>query len=55
MKEKEIKVGDWVTVKKIGLAGVYEVESIDGDNYVVIQKEGTWTNRLKLKKSEISK
>ena len=55
MKNSEIKVGDWVTVRKVGIDGVYEVESIDGDNYTIVQKEGNWTNRLTLKRNEIDK
>tara|TARA_B100000287_G_C20467634_1_gene715915 strand:+ start:510 stop:680 length:171 start_codon:yes stop_codon:yes gene_type:complete len=56
MKEKkEIKVGDWVKVLKVGIDGLYEVESIDGENVVVIQKEGSWVSRLKLKLDEIVK
>jgi hypothetical protein len=55
MKKDKIKVGDWVRVLKVGIDGVYEVESIDGDNYTIIQKEGKWTNRLTLKINEITK
>ena len=55
MKKDKIKVGDWVRVLKVGIDGVYEVESIDGDNYPIIQKEGKWTNRLTLKINEITK
>ena len=31
-EEKEIKVGDWVRVRKVGIDGIYEVESIDGED-----------------------
>ena len=54
-EKKEVKVGDWVRVRKDGIDGLYEVESIDGDNYTIIQKEGKWTNRLTLKINEITK
>ena len=56
MKEKkDIKVGDWVRVRKVGIDGLYEVESIDGENIVVTQKEGSWVSRLKLKLDEVIK
>ena len=54
-EKKEIKVGDWVRVRKVGIDGLYEVESIDGENIVVIQKEGSWVSRLKLKLDEVIK
>ena len=54
-EKKEIKVGDWVRVRKVGVDGLYEVESIDGENIVVTQKEGSWVNRLKLKLDEVIK
>ena len=53
--KKEIKVGDLVRVRKTGMTGMFEVASIDGDNYEVIQKEGTWTFKLKVKLNEITK
>ncbi len=53
--KKEIKVGDLVRVRKTGMTGMFEVVSIDGDNYEVIQKEGTWTFKLKVKLNEINK
>ena len=55
MKKDKIKVGDWVRVLKVGIDGVYEVESIDGENIVVTQKEGSWVSRLKLKLDEVIK
>ena len=53
--KKEIKVGDLVRVRKTGMTGMFQVASIDGDNYEVIQKEGTWTFKLKVKLNEITK
>ena len=55
MKDNKIKIGDWVRVLKIGMEGMYEVESIENDNYTVVQREGTWSYRLTLKINEISK
>ena len=54
-EKKEIKVGDWVRVRKVGVDGLYEGESIDGENIVGTQKEGSWVNRLKLKLDEVIK
>ena len=53
--KKEIKVGDLVRVIKTGMTGMFEVVSVDGDNYEVVQKEGTWTFKLKVKSNEITK
>jgi hypothetical protein len=53
--KKEIKVGDLVRVRKTGMTGMFEVVSIDGDNYEVIHSEGTWTFKLKVKLNEITK
>ena len=36
MKDKEIKVGDWVVVTKVGLTERYMVESIEDDFYIVV-------------------
>ena len=55
MKDKKIKVGDWVIVTKVGLTERYMVESIEDDFYLVIQKEGTYVHRLKVKKNQINK
>tara|TARA_R110002167_G_scaffold138931_1_gene326328 strand:- start:126 stop:296 length:171 start_codon:yes stop_codon:yes gene_type:complete len=55
MKDKEIKVGDWVTVKTVGLTDRYVVESIEGDFYIVTQKEGTYVHRLTLDKNKVRK
>jgi hypothetical protein len=55
MKDKKIKVGDWVIVTKVGLTERYMVESIEDDFYIVIQKEGTYVHRLKVKKNKINK
>ena len=54
-EKKEVKIGDWIRVRKVGIDGLYEVESIDGDEYTVVQKEGSWVSRLKLKLDEVDK
>ena len=58
--KSELKVGDWVRLKVIGLNDEkyeppYQIESIDGDNYVVVQKEGSYTHRMTLKKEKLTK
>ena len=55
MKDKKIKVGDWVSVAKVGIHELYTVESIEDDFYVIIQKEGTYVHRLKVKKNKVRK
>ena len=60
-KEKsEIKVGDWVHVKIVGIKlegnePAYQIESIEGDDYHVVQTEGTYQHRLKVKKGKLKK
>ena len=55
MKDKKINIGDWVSVKKVGMSGLFTVESIEGSKYTVTQKEGTWTYRLTLEINEIER
>ena len=51
-----MKQGDWVRVVKTGLTDTpFQIESIDKDGYVVIQKEGTYVYRIKVKKDEVTK
>ena len=54
-EKKGVKIGDWIRVRKVGIDGLYKVESIDGDEYTVVQKEGSWVSKLKLKLDEIIK
>jgi hypothetical protein len=63
IKEKsEIKVGDWVHVLIVGFrSGVnanepaYQVEKIEGDEYHVVQTEGTYQHRVTVKKGKLKK
>ena len=60
-KEKsEIKVGDWVHVKIVGIKlegnePAYQIEKIDGDDYHVVQTEGSYKHRMKVKKGKVIK
>ena len=57
-KEKsEIKVGDWVRIVMVGINDgknepAYRIESIDGDDYHVVQTEGSYKHRMKVKKGK---
>ena len=56
----KLKIGDWVKLRVIGINNEkyeppYQIESIDGDNYVVVQKEGSYTHRMTLKKEKLRK
>jgi|TARA_Y100000296_G_scaffold54796_1_gene62881 hypothetical protein len=55
--KSELKVGDWVHVVMIGFARefAYQIESIEGDEYNVVQKEGTYEHRVKVKKEKLRK
>jgi hypothetical protein len=62
-KEKsEIKVGDWVHVIIVGFRSgeyknepAYQVEKIEGDEYHVVQTEGTYQHRVTVKKGKLKK
>ena len=56
MKGDEIKVGDWVKILKLGMSDTAaQVESITDDEYVVVQKEGSYEYRTKLDKKKLRK
>ena len=59
MKNTEIVVDDWVKVLIVGLSDKneppYKVESIDGDDYTVVQKEKFYKHRIKVKKEKLRK
>ena len=58
LKEKsEIKVGDWVHVIIVGIKNepAYRIESIDGDDYIAVQKEGSYEHRVTVKKGKLRK
>ena len=60
-KEKsEIKVGDWVHVIRFRSGPyanepAYQIESIDGDDYTAVQKEGSYEHRVTVKKGKLKK
>ena len=61
-KEKsEIKVGDYVHVLIVGFnrkqdyESAYRIESIDGDDYTALQKEGSYEHRVTVKKGKLRK
>ena len=39
----------------VGFENSYQVESIDGDEYTVVQKEGSYLHKMKLKKEKLVK
>ena len=53
----EFKVGDWVDVKIVGIREIedppYRIESIDGDECVVVQKEGSYVHKIKVSKNKL--
>ena len=61
IKEKsEIKVGDWVHVRIVGIKlegnePAYQIESIEGEEYSVVQKEGSYEHRMKVKRGKLRK
>ena len=61
IKEKsEIKVGDLVHVRIVwikleGNEPAYQVESIDGNDYTAVQKEGSYEHRVTVKEGKLKK
>ena len=56
MKDVKIKVGDWVKILKLGMNDIAaQVESIEDDVYVVVQKEGSYKYRTQLLREEMRK
>ena len=60
--KSELKVGDWVHVLIVGFRSgeykntpAYQIESIDGDDYTAVQKEGSYEHRVKVKKGKLRK
>jgi hypothetical protein len=59
-KDKEIKVGDFVLPRMIGIVEkgepAYKVESITEDNkYIIVQKIGSYRHRMTLPKEKINR
>ena len=58
--KSELKVGDWVHVLVVGIKlegnePAYQIESIEGKDYTVVQTEGSYKHRMKVNKSKIKK
>ena len=60
--KSELKVGDWVHVLIVGFRSreyanepAYRIESIDGDDYTAVQKEGSHEHRVTVKKGKLKK
>ena len=60
--KSELKVGDWVQVLIVGFRfreyanePAYRIESIDGDDYTAVQKEGSYEHRVTVKKGKLKK
>ena len=56
--KSELKVGDWVHVLIVGFGSresAYQIESIDGNDYTAVQKEGSYEHRVTVKKGKLRK
>tara|TARA_B100000586_G_scaffold193628_1_gene142799 strand:- start:249 stop:437 length:189 start_codon:yes stop_codon:yes gene_type:complete len=58
--KSELKIGDWVRVVMVGINDqknepAYRIENIDGDDYHVVQTEGSYKHRMKVKKGKLKK
>ena len=59
--KSELKVGDYVHVLIVGFnrkedyESAYRIESIDGDDYTALQKEGSYEHRVTVKIGKLRK
>ena len=57
--KSKLKVGDWVQIRIVGFSVKdelpYQIENIEGDEYIVVQTEGSYKHRLKVKKEKLRK
>ena len=56
--KSEFKVGEWVHVIMVGFGSkesAYQIESIEGKDYTIVQTEGSYKHRMEVKKSKIKK
>ena len=56
--KSEFKVGDWVHILKVGFGSresAYQIESIEGKDYTVVQTEGSYKHRMEVKKEKLKK
>ena len=53
--KSEFKVGEWVHVLIVGFGSresAYQIESIEGKDYTIVQTEGSYKHRMKVKKKK---
>lgn len=59
LKKDNLKVGDWVQVLIVGFRDEheppYQIESIDGDDCTVVQKQKFYKHRVVVKKEKLKK
>lgn len=59
IKKDKLKVGDWVQVLIIGFGDEheppYQIEKIDGDEYIIVQREKFYKHRLTVKEEKLKK
>ena len=55
MKDKKIKVGDWVIIRKVGINGPYRIIEIIDDLYVCEQDDDGYKHKIKVTESQIKK
>ncbi len=56
--KSEFKVGDWVHVLIVGFGSresAYQIESIEEKECTIVQTEGSYKHRMKVKKEKIKK
>ena len=55
-KPKSIEIGDWVTIRKVGINGVYQVVGWNEDGTLVVeQNDGGYKHKMKVNIEDIIK
>lgn len=56
LKDKRIKIGDWVRVRKVGINGVYQVVNYNEDGTLVVeQNDGGYRHRMKVNIEDVKR
>ena len=56
MKDKRIRIGNWVRVRKVGIDGVYQVKGVDDHGRVLIeQNDHGYKHKMRVEPEELIK
>ena len=56
LKDKRIRIGNWVRVRKVGIDGVYQVKGVDDHGRVLIeQNDHGYKHKMRVEPEELIK